>query len=105
MTSVDLTKILKEINDDDKKTMFGSTITSVIEKSPFVKEKLESYLNYECPVFIGDIIEYDGKVYTVTCAYTDNSVDILGEDANKKNVGLYMKDVKIVGELQVIKED
>ena len=100
-----ISKMLKEINDDDLKTMFGSTITSVIEKQSDVEDKLLEYLNYYPPVYIGDIIEYQDKTYVVTCVYTDNSVDICGEDADKKNIGLYMKNVKKIGELQYIRED
>lgn len=95
---------LKEINDDDLRTMFGTAIVSVIEKQDDVIEKLNKYLDYK-PVRLGDIIEYLGEKYCVTCVYTDNSVDICGEDAQKKNIGLYEKDVKVIGRLKIIVEE
>lgn len=101
---MEVAKTLKEINDDDLKTMFNSSIVSFIERQSGVEEKLTEYLNYD-PPRLGDIIEYLGETYTVTCVYTDNSVDICGKDATKKNVGLYKKDIKVVGRLQLIKED
>ena len=101
----ELLKKLKDINDDDLKTMFGTTVISLIEKKPDVEEKLKEYLDFEFPAYFGDIIEYNGERYVVTCVYTDNSVDICGKDADKKNIGLYMKDIKVVVKLQVIRED
>lgn len=101
---MELAKTLKEINDDDLRTMYGTTVVSVIEKQNDAMEKLIKYLDYET-VRIGDIVEYLDKKYCVTCVYTDNSVDICGEDGVKKNVGFYMKDVKVVGRLEIIKED
>lgn len=101
---MEVSKTLKEINNDDLKTMFNSTIVSFIERQSDVKEKLTEYLNYDPPC-LGDIIEYLNEKYAVTCVYTDNSVDICGKDSTKKNVGLYKKDIKVVGRLQLIKED
>lgn len=103
--NLDLGKKLKQINDGDLKTMYGTTVVSLIEKQEDAEEKLNVYLEYEPPVHIGDIIEFQGKTYCVTCVYTDNSVDICGEDATKQNIGLYMKLVKKVGRLQVIVEE
>lgn len=101
-----LKKMLDEICDDDKKVMFGKTYTSaILINLEEAKEKLEVYENYDVPVYLGDIIEYNGEEYVVTCIYTDNSVDILGKDAQKHNVGLYKKNVKRVGRLEVIEED
>lgn len=99
-----LRKILNDINDDDLKTMFETSIVSSIISKPDVEEKVEKYLEYYIPVSLGDIIEYQGNEYCVTCVYVDNSADICGKDSTKKNVGFYMKDVKVVGRLQVIKE-
>ena len=101
---LELVKILKEINDDDLRTMFGTSVVSVIEKQDDVIEKLNKYLDYE-PVQLGDIIEYFGEKFCVTCVYTDNSVDICGEDTQKRNIGLYKKDVKVIGKLEIIVEE
>ena len=99
----ELTKILKEINDDDLRSLFGTAVVSLIEKQDDVVEKLNEYLNYE-PVRLGDIVEYLGEKYCVTCVYTDNSVDICGENAQKRNVGFYKKDVKVVGRLEIVED-
>lgn len=99
----ELVKILKEINDDDLRTMFGTAVVSVIEKQDDIIEKLNKYLDYK-PVHLGDIIEYFGEKYCVTCVYTDNSVDICGENAQKRNVGLYKRDVKVIGRLEIVEE-
>ena len=100
----ELSALLKGINDEDLKTTFGTAATVVIEKQADAEEKFRKYLEYDVPVRIGDIIEYKGKNYCVTCVYTDNSVDICGEDADKENIGLYKKDVKVIGKMQVILE-
>lgn len=99
--------LLKKINDDDLVTMFNTHFPVSISnraKELNVESKLDEYSKYEIPVCLGDIIKFQEKTYVVTCIYTDNSVDILSEDANKKNVGLYMKDVEVVGKLEVIQE-
>ena len=101
---MDLKTKLGKINNNDLITMFGTSLIYTITSKPDAEEKLNKYCNYEVPVRLGDIIEYQDKRYCVTCVYTDNSVDICGEDASKKNIGLYMKDVKVIGKLQVIKE-
>lgn len=100
-----MSNLIKEINDEDLRTMFGVSSAVLIEKQPDAEDKLNAYLEWIMPVYIGDIIEYQGKKYVVTCVYTDNSVDICGEDATKKNIGVYMKKVEVVGRLQRIKED
>lgn len=100
-----LEKILKEINDDDKKAMFGVTSNYMITRDlDIAQDKLLEYSEYDVPVCLGDIIEIDKNKYVVTCVYTDNSVDLLDDTAHKKNMGLYKKDVKIVGKLDVIQE-
>lgn len=101
-----LVDMLKKINGDDLKTMFGTSFVSYIEKQPEeeVREKLKDYLHIKVAVKLGDIIEYKGEQYCVTCLYTDNSVDVCGKDSQKINTGLYMKNIKIVGKMQIIRE-
>lgn len=98
-----LNQIIKEINDDDLKTMFGTSISSLILKDlDIAEEKLEIYLNYEVPVNTGDIIYLNSKRYVVTCVYTDNTVDLCSEEATKVNVGLYKKEITLLGRLHLI---
>lgn len=103
----ELKKLINEINDDDLKKMFGTAYSATIlnEDLEKIKEKLDTYLEYDVPVRLGNIVEFNGETYVVTCVYTDNSVDLLSKDATKKNVGLYMETVKVTGKLDVIKED
>lgn len=106
--SKELEKIIKEINNDDLRTMFQATTPSIILRDlTNATMELEEYSKYNVPVWIGDIIEFHDEKYCVTCVYTDNSVDILklGENVSKQNVGLYKKEIKIIDKLQVIKED
>ena len=105
-TEKELEKLLKCINSNDLKEMFGACFSSVIlaKDSTEVINKLKKYSLYDVPVALGNIVEIEGKRYIVTCVYTDNSVDLLSEDATKYNVGLYKKDVKVVGKLQCIEE-
>lgn len=101
-----LKKLITEINDDDLRTMFGTVIaTTILSNLESAEDELNDYLNYEVPVSLGDIVDFQEKQYIVTCVYTDNSVDLLGDDATKRNVGLYKKVVTVVGELEVIQED
>lgn len=105
---MELEKILKEINNDDLRTMFQTAVVSIIlQDLNKATTEVEQYLEYEVPTCLGDIIEILGKKYCVTCVYTDNTVDLLelGENPTKNNVGLYKKEIKIIGKLQVIKED
>lgn len=107
---MELEKILKEINNDDLRTMFQTAVVSIIlQDLDKATTELEQYLQYEVPTYIGDIIEILGKKYCVTCVYTDNTVDVLSLEENEKvtknNIGLYKKEIKIIGKLQVIKED
>lgn len=95
---------LNKINKDDLLAMFGSSVVSYIMNMADMESKLLDYLQYDVSVNIGDIIEYKYEKYVVTCVYTDKSVDILGDNAKKQNVGLYNKKVKTIGKLQVIKE-
>lgn len=92
---------LKKINSDDLKMMFGTSIVSIISTHPMetIEEKLQAYDTYVVPVSIGDVIDIQGENYTVTCVYTDNSVDLLDKDAEKKNVGLYNINITIVDKL------
>lgn len=105
-TDKQIVEYLKEINDDDLRTMFGSSIISCIKNKPqeFVEDKLFEYFAYDMPVKLGDIIEFKDTKYVVTCVYTDNSVDLLNENANKINKGLYNVQITKVGELQCIVE-
>lgn len=104
----EMEKLLKEVNDDDLRAMFGSivipTITRDMDK---VIKEMETYLEYEVPFNIGDIIELTGKRYCVTCVYTDNTIDILvmDETPTKQNIGVYKREIKTVGKCQIIKED
>ena len=97
---------LKDINDDDLRTMFGSSIISIIKNKPqdMIADKLIDYFNYDVPVKLGDIVVINESKYIVTCVYTDNSVDLLGESVKKVNKGLYGTNVTKVGELQCIVE-
>lgn len=106
-TEKELEKLLKCINSNDLKEMFGVSFASsiLIKDSTEIISKLEEYMGYDVPVALGNIIEIEGERYIVTCIYTDNSVDLLSKDATKYNVGLYKKDVKVVGKLQYIEED
>ena len=104
-TEKQIKDFLSEINDDDLKMMFGFSIPATITfrfTREEIEEKLLDYWDYDVSVSIGDIIEIDEKTYTVTCVYTDNSVDLLSEDAMKTNKGLYNKVFKKVGKLQCI---
>ena len=106
--SKELENIIKEINNDDLRTMFQTTLPSIILRDlSNATTELEEYLKYDVPVCLGDIVEFKGKNYCVTCIYTDNTVDILslGEIARKENIGLYKKEITVIGKLQVIKED
>lgn len=101
-----LNDILTDVNKDDRKMMFNTEyIQSILLDQKNAEEKLNKYLNYDVPVSLGDIVEYNKKIYVVTCVYTDNSVDLLSEDAVKINVGLYMKNIKVIDSLEVIEED
>ena len=104
---MELEKELRKINDDDLKTMFQTaSVFMILKDLSKAATELEQYLKYDVPVWLGDIIEFQNSKYCVTCVYTDNSVDILdlGENASKRNVGLYKKEVKVIDKLQVIKE-
>lgn len=104
----EMEKLLKEVNDDDLRAMFGTIVIPTITKDmDKVFKEMEKYVKYEVPVRLGDIIELKGKRYCVTCIYTDNTIDILtlDEAPTKKNVGIYKQEVKTVGRLQIIKED
>ena len=101
-----LNDILTNGNKDDKKTMFNTEyVSSILLDQKNAEEKLNEYLNYDVPVSIGDIVEYNKKIYVVTCVYTDNSVDLLSEDADKINIGLYKKNIKVIDSLELIEED
>lgn len=96
---------LKEINDNDLKKMFGTAFPSAVMRKPQeeVEEKLTEYWNYKIPVSLGDVIKLDKITYTVTCVYTDNSVDLLNVNGSTKiNRGLYGVDVVKIGELDII---
>lgn len=75
-------------------------------KESFVEERLREYMeDYESP-FTGDIIEWKGVEYIVTCAYTDNSVDLInryGEKIIRKTeCGLYDENWKKIGKLEIV---
>lgn len=100
-----LRKKLNKINDDDLKTMFNTSYVATIitEDIDIVEQVLEDYDEYDPRVHIGDIVEFQGKQFVVTCIYTDNSVDLLSYDnAMKTNVGLYCKSIKVTGKCDVI---
>ena len=104
-TMQDLEKLLKEINDDDLKTMFNTSSVAMIKgKSPeLITEQLLEYWDYDIPVRIGDVIEFENEVYTVTCIYTDNSADLLNaEGTHKLNKGFYKVPYVEVGKLTCI---
>ena len=69
-----------------------------------IADKLIDYFNYDVPVKLGDIVVIKESTYVVTCVYTDNSVDLLGENAKKVNKGLYGIEVSKIDELQCIVE-
>lgn len=103
---------LKSINDTDLRTMFTSAFPSIIisenstdAKYSEVLDKLCQYYKYDLPVSIGDVIVMDGEKYVVTCAYTDNSVDLHNctDNSKKINTGLYMKNLDKVSKLEHIK--
>ncbi len=104
LTEKEIEQGLKEINCDDLRTMFDSSFVSTIKTKPIkeVVTKLEEYWKYVVPVSLGDIIKINDKEYVVTCLYTDNSVDLLDSDREKKNKGLYKVLFEKVGELQCI---
>lgn len=100
-----LKKKLNKINNDDLKTMFNTSYagTIVLEDLDIVEETLRDYDEYDIRVHIGDIVEFQGKQFVVTCVYTDNSVDLLSYDnAMKTNVGLYCKSIKVTGRCDII---
>ena len=103
-TEKQIVDFLNEINDDDLRTMFATSIVSFIKNKPkdFITDKLLEYLKYNVQVKIGDIVKIKNETYVVTCIYTDNSVDLLGENAKKVNKGLYNVEVEKVGKLQCI---
>ena len=103
-TTQQLDAFLKEINGDDLKKMFDSSILSFIKQKSqeVIEEKLTEYWSYVVPVKIGDVVKINNLEYIVTCIYTDNSVDLLGKDVKKTNRGLYGVPVNKVGELQCI---
>lgn len=98
-----LEKAIGEINNDDLRTMFETTVPYVILKDlDKARRCLEEYFNYDVPVHTGDIIDFNNKKYVVTCVYTDNTVDLLSEEATKVNIGLYQKEVTLLGRLHLI---
>lgn len=103
-TEKEIEGLLKEINDDDLRKMFSTSVVSFIKNKPeeLIVKELIKYLEYEVPVNIGDIVKIKNNTYVVTCVYTDNSVDLLGESAKKENKGLYNVEVTKVGKLQRI---
>lgn len=104
----ELEKIIKEINDDDLRTMFTTTIPSIILRDlSNAAMELEEYLKYDIPVRVGDVIKFQDKKYCVTCIYTDNSADVLVLDGYpiKRNIGLYKKEAEVISKLEIIKED
>ena len=108
ITEKEIEKMLKDINSDDLKEMFGTIFATTILKKDLtqVVEKLTNYYTeYTLPVSIGDVFMMDNKTYTVTCAYTDNSVDVSTVLGTKTNVGLFNKDIKIIGKLQCVEEE
>lgn len=95
-------KIIKKINRDDLMHMFQAQYSYVIMKKEGYSEKLKKYLQWKLPVKLGDVIKIDSnETNVVTCVYTDNSVDLLDEKGEKRNVGLYGKRVKIVDALKM----
>ena len=104
-TTKDLDKLLKDINDDDLKKMFNSSVMTVIKAKPqeMLEEKLTEYWDYILPVAVGDVVEIDNDVFTVTCIYTDNSVDLLNNTGTSKlNKGLYNVPIVHIGKLECI---
>lgn len=105
-TAQQIDAFLKEINGDDLKKLFDTSIVSFIKQKPqeVIEEKLTEYWDYVIPVHLGDIIEINSVKYVVTCIYTDNTVDLLSEEISKTNIGLYKVNFTKVGELECITE-
>ena len=106
LTEQDIDVFLKEINGDDLKKLFDTSVLSFIKMKPQeeIEAKLVKYWEYTVPVNLGDIIEINGLKYVVTCIYTDKTVDLLSEDIIKINTGLYKANITKVGELECITE-
>ena len=105
LTTNQLKMLLEEINSDDLKIMFNHSLSPLIIKNfqpETIQNKLFEYYSYKIPVSLGDIVEMNNKTYTVTCIYTDNSVDLLSENCKKSNIGLYKVNLSVVGKLQCI---
>ena len=106
MEKRELEALIKDINDDDLKHMFNSTCASIIcaKDLDVVASKLMKYIEYTPDLAVGDMIKFNGKQYVVTLIYTDNSVDLVGEDGQKINTGIYGKEVLYCGKLDCFED-
>lgn len=106
-----------DINEDDRKILFGFTKESDLRKTLNEKKLTMDYLHktvewfeneYMSPFWTGDIIQdTNQKNWIVTCIYTDNSIDLISAEGEirRKNTGTLTTEYIKIGKLEKIYEE
>lgn len=111
-----LLKRFKNINDHDKKEIFGFSkegeLFTAFRKNEINEEDLESLLDwyendYICPFWTGCILkDVNNQEWIVTCVYTDNSIDLISreDEIQRTTIGSLGSSYVKIGSLEVIVE-
>ena len=107
----------KDINEDDRKVLFGfsteADLRSFMFKEEVTCDEIMEVINwfkneYMIPFWIGDVImnETNGSRWIVTCVYTDGSIDLISAEGKveRKNIGTLRNDYISDGQLEKIIE-
>ena len=107
----------KDINEDDRKILFGFSTESDLRSFMFkenvtcdeIMELIDWFKNeYMVPFWTGDVItkETDGTKWIVTCVYTDGSIDLISAEGKieRRNIGTLRNDYISDGQLEKIIE-